>query len=146
MGLTRRKDSYYVEFPVIDDGKTLSLGRGKTGRLKRWKVGTINPTIAKQQEALIKTGLIKGEIKSEKLPGLMTFRAWGQKYLEIPEIKNLASYRNHVEKVNCWLVPFFGDKLLTQITPDDVETYRAQRRLRNGKPPTMATLNGIMRS
>ena len=25
MGLTRRKDSYYVEFPVFDDGKHLRL-------------------------------------------------------------------------------------------------------------------------
>ena len=143
MGLTRRRESYYVEFPVLDDGKTLTLARGVPGaRLKRWKVGNTNRTIAKHQEALIKTALMKGEIKSEKLPGLMTFRAWGEKYLEIPEIKSLASYRNHVEKVRCWLGPFFGDKLLTEITPDDVEAYRAQRRLRNGKPPTMATLNG----
>lgn len=143
MGLTRRKDSYYVEFPVLDDGRTLTLARGVPGaRLKRWKVGNTNRTIAKQQEALIKTALMKGEIKSEKLPGLTTFRAWGEKYLEIPEIKNLASYRNHIEKVHCWLAPFFGDKLLTEITPDDVETYRAQRRLKNGNPPTMATLNG----
>ena len=143
MGLTRRKDSHYVEFPVVDDGKTLTLARGVQGaKLKRWKVGTKNRTLAKQQEALIKTALMKGEIKSERLPGLMTFRAWGEKYLEIPEIKNLASYRNHVEKVNRWLVPFFGDKRLTEITPDEVEAYRAQRRLKNGKPPTIATLNG----
>ena len=25
MGLTRRKDSYYVEFPVFDDGKYLRI-------------------------------------------------------------------------------------------------------------------------
>jgi hypothetical protein len=28
MGLTKRKDSWYVEFPVIDDGKALQLARG----------------------------------------------------------------------------------------------------------------------
>jgi hypothetical protein len=40
MGLTKRKDSYYVEFPVLDDGKVLKLARGiKGARLKRWKVG-----------------------------------------------------------------------------------------------------------
>ncbi len=56
MGLTKRKDSYYVEFPVLDDGKVLTLARGiKGARLKRWKVGSVNRTVAKQQEALIKS-------------------------------------------------------------------------------------------
>ena len=32
MGLTKRKDSYYVEFQVLDDGKHLSLARGVVGR------------------------------------------------------------------------------------------------------------------
>ena len=43
MGLTRRKDSFYVEFRVIDDGKTFSLARGIPGAiLKRWKVKSLN--------------------------------------------------------------------------------------------------------
>ena len=28
MGLTKRKDSYYVEFPVLDDGEALKLASG----------------------------------------------------------------------------------------------------------------------
>jgi len=142
MGLTRRRDSYYVEFPVLDDGKTLRLARGVPGaKLKRWKVGTLNRTTAKDQEAILKTQLLNGTIASEKLAGPMTFKAWAERYLEIPEIKALASYCNHVEKGTCWLVPFFGDTLLTEITPEDVEAYRAQRRLKNGKLPTVATVN-----
>ena len=36
MGLTKRRDSYYVEFPVLDNGKTLMLARGIAGaKLKR---------------------------------------------------------------------------------------------------------------
>lgn len=31
MGLTKRKESYYVEFPVLDDGKVLMLARGIVG-------------------------------------------------------------------------------------------------------------------
>jgi len=39
MGLTKRKDSYYVEFLVMDDGKTLTLARSiQDARLKRWKI------------------------------------------------------------------------------------------------------------
>ena len=36
MGLTKRKDSYYIEFSVLDDGKTLILASsGSGGKLKR---------------------------------------------------------------------------------------------------------------
>ena len=50
MGLTKRKDGWYVEFPVIDDGKVLQLARGTPGaKWKRWKTLTINKTVAKQQ-------------------------------------------------------------------------------------------------
>ena len=31
MGLTKRKDSYYVEFHVLDDDKTLSLAPSVLG-------------------------------------------------------------------------------------------------------------------
>ncbi len=65
MGLTKRKDSYYVEFRVLDDGKTLRLATNVAGaRLKRWKVGSLNKTTAKQQEAIIKTDLMKGIVQS----------------------------------------------------------------------------------
>src|SRR5690242_13469062 len=64
MGLTRRKDSYYVEFRVLDDGKALKLSNGGGGQLKRWKVGSLNKTVAKQQEAIIKTKLLSGQVPS----------------------------------------------------------------------------------
>ena len=35
MGLTKRKDSYSVEFPVLDDGKVLKLAPPGTGKLRR---------------------------------------------------------------------------------------------------------------
>src|SRR5213593_4092365 len=99
MGLTRRKDGYYVEFPVLDDGKTMTLARGIPGaRIKRWKTGTANRTLAKQQEALIKTDLMKGIVKSDKGPSPMTFRAWAEQYLALQEVKDLRSYQDVAEK------------------------------------------------
>jgi len=58
MGLTRRlwtntKDgkrydgSYYIEFRVTDDGKSLRLAT-HGGKLKRWRVGSLNKTLAKR--------------------------------------------------------------------------------------------------
>ncbi len=143
MGLTKRKDGWYVEFRVLDDGKTLKLAEGIAGgRIKRWKTHTTNLTEAKKQEGIRNTDLLKGIVKSDKLPPPMTFRAWAEKYLEIPAIKNLRSYGNHVEKVRLRLIPFFGDRLLADISADDVEAYRTQRVLRNGKAPALSTVNG----
>lgn len=108
MGLTKRKESYYVEFPVLDGGKVLTLARGAPGaRLKRWKVGNTNRTIAKQQEALIKTALMKGEIKSERLPSLMTFRAWGRSIWRFQRSRPWLPTGTTSKRSICWLGPFF---------------------------------------
>ncbi|MDF0672845.1 MAG: hypothetical protein P0120_00680 [Nitrospira sp.] len=69
MGLTKRRDSYYVEFRVIEsaDGKSWSLSSGVPGaRKKRWKVGCLNKTIAREMEAAIKTRLLLGHEKTEQ--------------------------------------------------------------------------------
>ena len=128
MGLTKRRDSYYVEFPVLDDGKALKLAPPGTGKLKRWKVGTLNRRYAKDQEAIIKTRLLSGQIPSPAVARAeaMTFRQWAEIYLNLEEVKKLKSYplrRLYVGN----LVKFFGDKPLAVITPEDVAAYRAQR-------------------
>ncbi|GKS62891.1 integrase [Nitrospira sp.] len=141
MGLTKRKDSYYVEFHVLDDGKTLSLASAaKGGRLKRWKVGSVNKTVAKQQEALIKTDLMKGVFKSENERSL-TFAEWAEIYLASEEIQRLRSLKDRVNVVCLQLLPFFGKKYLSAITPEDVEAYRAQRTKYNGQTPSLQTIN-----
>lgn len=76
MGLTKRRDSYYVEFRVLNDGKALRLAhQGEGGRLKRWKVGSLNKTMAKQQESIIKTDLMKGSIKTDHARPVL-FKGW----------------------------------------------------------------------
>ncbi len=141
MGLTKRKDGWYVEFPVIDDGKILSLARGAPGaRVKRWKVGSNNRTQAKQQEAIYKTDLLKGAMKSHHAK-CYSFAEWGAKYLELESVKKLRSYRDRVHTVQLQLIPFFGKKPLNEILPEDVETYRAQRMRRDGRMPSLGTIN-----
>jgi len=127
MGLTRRKDSYYVEFRVLDDGNALTLARGG-GQLKRWKVGCLNKTAAKEHEAILKTKLLTGQMPS---PGKVhaqevTFRQWAARYLALEPIKRLKGYALRALYVDN-LVRFFGDKPLGAITPEDVVLYRAQR-------------------
>ena len=128
MGLTRRKDSYYVEFRVLDDGKALKLSNGGGGQLKRWKVGSLNKTVAKQQEAIIKTKLLSGQVPSPLIERAqsVTFRQWAEQYLALESVRRLRGYairKLYVEN----LVQFFGDTPLGAITPDYVTAYRAQR-------------------
>src|SRR4029077_17890949 len=94
MGLTKRKDSYYVEFSVLDDGEALKLASGGGGQLKRWKVGSLNKKVAKKKEGSVKTQLLKGQISS---PGKartesVTFRQWAKQYLALEPVKQLRGY------------------------------------------------------
>ena len=84
MGLTRRKDGYYVEFPVLDDGKTLTLAKGIPGaRIRRWKT---HVTLKKKN---IKTASFQnfylGQKKTvficrsaDRLKNILKFLAWLQ--------------------------------------------------------------------
>src|SRR5215471_14714971 len=140
MGLTKRNDSYYVEFRVIDDGKTLSLGSSiQRAKLKRWKVGCVNKTVAKQQEAIIKTKLPAGAMMSERAKcTVMTLGQWAEEYKAIEEVRRLRSYKERCQRIDQVLVPFFGsNRLLGDLTAKDVEAFRQDR----GKERAVATVN-----
>ena len=143
MGLTKRPDSYYVEFRVIDssDGKSLMLASGVPGaRKKRWKVGCLNKTVAREMESAIKTRILLGrELSKEARPVL--FNEWAKTYLELEAVKRLRTYQDRVEVVTLQLVPFFGGKILGNISPADVETYRGQRKRRDGSSVSLQTIN-----
>ncbi len=143
MGLTKRSDSYYVAFRVLtsEDGKTLRLASGVSGaKVKRWKVGTLNRTAARDMEAAIKTNLLLGKILTEEAKPML-FSEWAKQYLNLEGVKSLGTYRDRVERVNGKLVPFFGRKVLTEIKPQDIETYRGQRLRRDGEPASLQTVN-----
>jgi integrase len=142
MGLTKRKDGWYVEFRVLDDGETLKLASRGGGQLKRWKVGSLNKTVAKQQEAVIKTKLLTGQVISplkEKAQSV-TFRQWAQQYLDLEQIKKLKSHRMRRDHVRN-LVGFFQNKPLGAITAEDVRKYRQQRVGPMGRPLAIQTIN-----
>lgn len=102
---------------MLDDGKVLKLARVVVGaKLKRWKVWSVNRTVARQQEALIKTELMKGMIPSSQAQPVL-FKDWGLRYIELEEVKWLRSYRDRQRIVRQQLVSFFGSTLLQEITP-----------------------------
>ena len=145
MGLTKRKDSYYVEFSVLDDGKTLILASsGSGGKLKRWKVSSLNNTVARQQEALIKTHLMKGIVKSDQLQGPMTFKALTERYLSHPDIRRQSTCQWKAQTVESRLLPWFGKQVLSSISAIMIEEYREERRKQKGRQGTtlkVATIN-----
>src|SRR5262249_43947899 len=98
-------------------------------KLKRWKVGSTNRTIAKQQEAIIMTNLMKGIVKSKQVQGPMTFKALAEAYLALPRVKAQANYERKKMWVERRFLSAFGaNKLITTITPESVEAYYQSRR------------------
>jgi len=146
MGLTKRKDGWYVEFPVIDDGKVLSLARGTPeAKLKRWKALTPNKTMAKQQEAMIKADLMMGRIKSVEDGQTRTFRFLAAQYLELGDIKRQSSYSWKQTAIGNWFLPVFGTKVLGGITTTHIEAYRESRRLDPGLQGTSLKVSSLNR-
>src|SRR5215831_20223411 len=135
-------ESYYIEFHVVDDGAVLKLAHGGGGQLKRWKVGSVNKTVAKQHEAVIKTRLLTGQIPSptKVKAQSVTFRQWAEQYLELEQVKKLKSYRMRKDYVRN-LINYFSNKPLGAITPEDVRKYRAQRVGPNGRSLAVQTIN-----
>jgi hypothetical protein len=128
MGLTRRKDGWYVEFPVIDDGKVLTLARGTPGaKLKRWKTLTTNKTVAKQQEAKIKTDLMMGAIKSEQCKNHFSFRDLAKFYLSHPSVLRQKTVKWKKVTIENQLLPYFKNNSIGRITPSMIEGFREQR-------------------
>jgi integrase len=146
MGLTKRKDGWYVEFPVIDDGKVLTLARGTPGaKLKRRKTLTPNKTMAKQQEAKIKTDLMMGRIKSVEDGQTRTFRFLATQYLQLADIQRQSSCSWKQTAINKRFLPFFGTKVLCGITTTHIEAYRDNRRLDPGLQGTSLKVSSLNR-
>ena len=104
-------------------------------------LGCPHKTLARQQEAIIKTDLMKGVIKSPQSIS-KPFEHWGEEYLKLETVKALSTYQDRVDSVRQQLIPFFGKKSLAEITPTDVEAFREQRVLIHGKKaPAIATIN-----
>src|SRR5579884_1958462 len=129
---------------LTDDGNALKLATGGEGQLKRWKVGCLNKTVAKEHEAIIKTKLLTGEMPSswKGTRAIVTFREWAAEYVGLEQIKRLKGFplrKLYVEN----LVWFFGGKPLGAITPEDVLRYRAQRvTIPGGSVPTARPSSG----
>ena len=82
-------------------------------------------TVAKEMEATIKTNLMQGKILTDEAKPVL-FSEWAKQYLDLEEVTGLRSFATRKIHVG-HLLKFFRDKLITEITSEDVRKYRAWR-------------------
>lgn len=92
-------------------------------------------------EAAIKLRLRLGQEPSKHAAKPVLFKEWAKTYLDLQEVKTLRSFAGRAHSVGKHLVPFFGGKILTEIRPADVETFRAQRTKPDGSSASVQTVN-----
>lgn len=147
MGLTKRKDGYYVEFPVLSDGKTLTLGRNVLGaKLKRWRVGCKNKEEARKQEAIIKTKLLHGiNIEAQTAP--MTVKEYGHRWLESSKVSLAArTYANYRQIVRLYVEPAMGEQTVASLSWARVRAMLNEKQQAGCSPNTVRIIRAVLSS
>jgi integrase len=108
------------------------------GQRYRERIGP-NKAAAEQRLREIKSAITEGRFIRKTPEARLTFKDLAGWYLALSEVKAKQSYdRDYRSMKN--LLPFFGDKLLKEITPALVETYRQKRLAEpSGRTPTTLT-------
>ncbi len=97
----------------------------RDGYRKRERIGP-NKAAAEQREREIKSAIVEGRHIRKSPDTRTTFKALADWYLSLPEVKAKRSYKRDKQLV-AHLLPFFGDRLLKDVTPALVEAYRRER-------------------
>jgi hypothetical protein len=84
--------------------------------------------------------LLLGHEKTEQAKPML-FKEWAKVYLEMETVKGLRSFVGRSHSINTHLIPFFGQKILSEIKPQDVEVFRSQRKKPNGSKASTQTIN-----
>jgi integrase len=111
-------------------------------RLRRERIGP-NKAAAEQRLREVLCIRTEGRYIKKSPDALTLFKDLVRWYLELPEVKAKRSYQK--DQMHCKrLVARFGDRLLKDITPAMVETYKQERLCAisyRGKPTKPATVN-----
>lgn len=94
-------------------------------RLRRERIGP-NKAAAEQRLREILSARTEGRYIKKSPDALSRFKDLAAWYLELPEVKAKRSFKRDKELIGN-LLPHFGDKLLKDISPALVETYRQAR-------------------
>jgi len=102
--------------------------------------------VAEDWYLTVKGKAARGELKSGK-----TFKQAAERFIDEFEVitqgeRNPDYVRHHRRRLTKHLIPFFGEKVVTEITAGLIQDYRIHRMKtgRNGKPPARSTLHQEM--
>jgi len=115
MGLIKRGQKWYVQLR-------------DNGRLVRQSTGTHIKKVAQEIEAKIKMELVEGKYFDKGQGNKKTFRDMVEKYMTEEAVKKAAKSKLRDEVSLKHLLPVFGDKYLSQITPNMITSYKLKRR------------------
>jgi len=124
MGLIKRGQKWYVQLR-------------DNGRLIRQSTGTHIKKVAQEIEAKIKMELVEGKYFDKGQGNKKTFKELAQRYMKEETIKKTPSSQRRDETSLKVLLPFFGEKLLTQISPSMINDYKLMRKAKGRKPATI---------
>jgi integrase len=117
MRIYQRDETWYIDFS--HDGKRI-----------RKRVGSKRD--AKNALAAVKVDILRGEYRFTKDKKIL-FKNFAKEYLEYAKVNKRSWHRDEVILRNNFL-PFFGEMLLSKITPRHVDEYK-KLRLQNKKSP-----------
>ena len=115
MGLIKRGQKWYVQLR-------------DNGRLIRQSTGTHIKKVAQEIEAKIKMELVEGKYFDKGQGNKKTFRDMVEKYMTEEAVKKAPKSKLRDEVSLKHLLPVFGDKYLSKITPNMITSYKLKRR------------------
>ena len=134
----KRENSRYWQFATFLNGRNYRIST-KEESLARAK------DIAEDWYLDLKGKLRLGELRHGKLFSVVA-KQFLREYAIITEGQRNAQYvQGHERRLRKYLLPFFGDTPVTEITPGMVQEYRIHRREQSveetGKPPARSTMH-----
>lgn len=114
--------SYYVEFFVREEGNTRTLSvKGPGAKLKRWRVGCANKGLAREQEAIIKAQLLKGQVVATEKQAPMTFSQYVEGWLEQSKSAlAVKTHANYEQLLSLYILPSLAKRELGSVKWVDV--------------------------
>lgn len=97
------------------------------GRQIRRSTGTRKKRLAEQVFAKVQTEVTEGRWFDRPEGEARTFMELAQKYLEEYSKRRKRSWEKDQARLNKSLLPYFGDKIVTKISPRDISAYKTHR-------------------
>jgi integrase len=142
--------SYYVEFYVReeDNRRTLSRYDDPGAKFKRFKVGSRSKTVARQQEAAIKTRLLQGEdITPQAQAKPIALKDYIPQWLEQAKLTLAArTFANYRQLLSLYILPRLGEQTVSAITWAQVRVLLTEKQQAGLSANTVRLIRAVLSS